>query len=486
MLSHCANLARNDLFFLLRYGMRREDAERQWVLDRCREVQEQPNGCLDLWSREHYKSSVITIALTLQNILNNPDLTVGIFSHTRPIAKAFLRQIKQELETNEILKSWFPETLYSDPRNQSPKWSEDEGIVVKRTGNPKEATVEAWGIIDGQPTSKHFDILVYDDVVTEKSVTTPEMVKKTTDAWELSLNLGKEGGHRRIIGTRYHDSDTYGTILERQVARPRIYPCTQDGTATGAPVLFSKEYIEDKRRAMTPYNFSTQMLLDPMPDASAYFAKDLWQTYRLGEAPQGIRYMASDWAITHGAGDYTVIGVGVVDHNDDLYLTDWWRGQEAPDKSVEQAVRMMKKHRPRDHIAENTVIERSVAPLLRRVMRSEGYLSTAEQYISAAGKKDEKAQSIRGRMANGKVFLPTDAPWYNDLVAEMLRFPYGSHDDQVDVLSLFGRRLDEMVKGKPLPKPPEPLRGKTWNDIERESRLRSAGIIPASGYAGGI
>jgi len=89
-------------------------------------------------------------------------------------------------------------------------------------------------------------------------------------------------------------------------------------------------------------------------------------------------------------------------------------------------------------------------------------------------------------MANGKVFLPTDAPWYNDLVAEMLRFPYGSHDDQVDVLSLFGRRLDEMVKGKPLPKPPEPLRGKTWNDIERESRLRSAGIIPASGYAGGI
>jgi hypothetical protein len=35
--------------------------------------------------------------------------------------------------------------LWADPVKESPKWSEDEGIVVKRKGNPKEATVEAWG-----------------------------------------------------------------------------------------------------------------------------------------------------------------------------------------------------------------------------------------------------------------------------------------------------------------------------------------------------
>ena len=43
--------------------------------------------------------------------------------------------------------------------------------------------------MDGQPTSKHYRRMVYDDVVTRESVTTPEMIKKTTEAWELFRNL---------------------------------------------------------------------------------------------------------------------------------------------------------------------------------------------------------------------------------------------------------------------------------------------------------
>jgi hypothetical protein len=81
-------------------------------------------------------------------------------------------------------------------------WSEDKGITVKRKSNPKESTIEAHGLVGGQPTSKHFSLLVYDDVVTLESVTSPEMIQKTTDAWAISLNLGAHGGKRRYIGTR--------------------------------------------------------------------------------------------------------------------------------------------------------------------------------------------------------------------------------------------------------------------------------------------
>src|SRR5688572_16437972 len=100
-------LVRNDLFFLLVVVLGRRDANNPWAFARCREVQAAPNGFLDLWAREHYKSTIITFALTIQEILRNPETTIGIFSHTRPIAKAFLRQIMREFETNELLKGWF-------------------------------------------------------------------------------------------------------------------------------------------------------------------------------------------------------------------------------------------------------------------------------------------------------------------------------------------------------------------------------------------
>jgi len=261
-----AAIGRKDLFFLLTHLLNRKDVDRDWLFDRCVEVQRSPDGHLDLWAREHYKSTIITYGLSIQDILNNPDVTVGIFSHTRPIAKGFLRQIKRELEDNEVLKQLYPEILYTTPRKDSPKWSEDDGLIVRRKSNPKEATVEAHGLVDGQPTSKHFSVLVYDDVVTRESVTTPDMIRKTTDAWALSLNLASDGGKKRYIGTRYHYNDTYKTIMDRKAAKTRIYPATKNGKVDGQPVLIGKDVLVDKRREMGPYVFGCQMLQDPKAD----------------------------------------------------------------------------------------------------------------------------------------------------------------------------------------------------------------------------
>jgi hypothetical protein len=249
-------LAQSDLFFLLAYVLGRPDVNRDWVFERCREVQAAPNGYLDLWGREHFKSSVITFGLTIQDILNDPEITVGIFSYSRPIAKAFLRQIKVEFETNEMLRALFPDILWANPHRDAPKFSEDDGIIVRRKGNPKESTVEAWGLVDSTPVSKHFKLLVYDDVVTGESVSTPEMIAKVTTAWERSLALSTEGGAVRYIGTKWHYADTYREILARGAAIERRHPATVDGTAGGEPVLFSKERLAETRQRMGPYTFA--------------------------------------------------------------------------------------------------------------------------------------------------------------------------------------------------------------------------------------
>jgi len=292
-------LARNDLFYLMVAVCGRKDVNRDWLFDRCREVEAAPNGFLDLWAREHFKSSIITFGMNLQDILashgedpepryNGQEVTIGIFSHTRPIAKAFLRQIKNECEQNQTLKDLFPDVVWAYPKSESPKWSEDEGLVFKRKGNPKEATIEAWGLVDAQPTSKHFQVLCYDDIVTKESVTS-EMIKKTTEAWELSTNLGTEGGVSRYAGTRYAAFDTYYTMMERGVPS-RVHACTSDGSEDWSKsVLMKPETLAEKRRKQGVYTFGAQMLLDPTADKTQGFRKE-WLKYWPCESFAGLNF----------------------------------------------------------------------------------------------------------------------------------------------------------------------------------------------------
>jgi excisionase family DNA binding protein len=44
--------------------------------------------------------------------------------------------------------------------------------------------------------------------------------------------------------------------------------------------------------------------------------------------------------------------------------------------------------------------------------------------------------------------VPTSEPWYPALRAELLSFPAGRHDDQVDALGLVGQLMDKMVDGR--------------------------------------
>jgi hypothetical protein len=219
-----------------------------------------------------HNSTIITFAGCIQEILRDPEITIGIFSHTKPIAKAFLIQIKNEFEGNEELRETYPEIFWENPQKQSPAWSEDKGITVRRKSNPKESTIEAHGLVDGQPTSKHFRLLVYDDVVTRESVGTPEQIKKTTESWELSDNLGAGDMRRKWhIGTRYSYADTYEEIMKRKAVIPRVHPATKDGSIDGEPVLLSKEAWLKRVQDQGEATIACQMLQNPLAGTQRMF-----------------------------------------------------------------------------------------------------------------------------------------------------------------------------------------------------------------------
>lgn len=434
-------LALGDVFFLLVYVCGRKDVDRDWLFDRCVEVQANPDGYLDLWARAHYKSTIITFGLTIQSLLKNPDLTIGIFSCTRPIAKAFLRQIKREFESNVKLKELFPEVLYANPSKESPKWSEDDGIVVRRTGNPKEASIEAWGLVDGQPTSKHFGLMVYDDVVTRESVTTPDMIGKVTDAWELSLNLASENGIKRYIGTRYHYNDTYQTVMERGAAISRIYPAEVNGKS----VFLPNEKLQEMKTAMGSYTYACQLLLNPKQDSVMGF-KDTDIRYWAAQHYQGLNlYLIVDPANEKKKdSDYTVmmlIGTGADRY---YYVVNIIRDRLSLTERSNRLFAWHRQYRPIEVYYEKYGMQADIAAFEDRMERDNYRFDIVP--VGGNTAKTDRIMGLTPLFENHRIWLPDSCPATNyegvteDLTRVFLNdefkaFPFAPHDDMLDCLA---------------------------------------------------
>ena len=321
-----ALLGCNDRFFLLIALLGRRDVLHPWLFNRCREVEREPDGHLDLWARGHGKSSIITFAGNIQDILCDPEIKIAIFSVTKPIAQAFLGQIKEEFENNDHLKEVYPDVLYQNPRGigadgKPSKWGLTRGITVKRNGNPKEATVEAHGLLDGQPTSRHYDKLCFDDVVTQDYLS-DEQIKKTTLRFEMADNLGTHLGVRKqVAGTFYHFNDTYVQMRDRGSFKARIHPATDNGRLDGAPVLLSPEDWERKKRDQRS-TISAQMLLNPTASNEATFDPECFQGYDVIPNVLNVYILVDPSKDKGQRSDRTAIAVIGIDQGGNKYLLD--------------------------------------------------------------------------------------------------------------------------------------------------------------------
>jgi hypothetical protein len=306
-----AYLGAVDRFYLLTVILHRVDVLHTWLYDRCREVELKPDYCLDLWAREHYKSTIITYAGAIQEIITDPEITIGIFGHTKDISSKFCTQIKNEFEGNNDFRSLYPDICWLKPASEAPVWSES-AFTVRRKGNPKEATVEAHGVVKGQPTSRHFMLRIYDDLVTLESVNTAEQVKKTTDAWELSDNLGAGEGRFWMIGTRYSFGDTYGDIMERGIVQARLYPATANGKIDGTPVFMSAEVWAKKRRTQRS-TLAAQLLQNPLSGKEQTFRPEWMKPWFIRPSMMNVYIMGDPSHGKTAKSDRTaiaIIGIG--------------------------------------------------------------------------------------------------------------------------------------------------------------------------------
>jgi hypothetical protein len=271
-----AELIRTDLFFIAYFVANWDDGKssgnKPFIVEKCRIIEDGPEtGTVDIWSREHGKSTCITISRTVKRIVNDPECTTAIFSYKAGAAAAFLDSIRKILEL-PIMKWAFPDICW-DNTNDATSWSLQGGIRVKRKNTVRrEHTVQAFGLVEGMPTGGHWDHLIFDDVETDDMAQNPDQLELCFEKLQMAYNLGREGGTACIIGTFYSH---HGVLTRLQAMKDisgdlmylvRIYPGTDDGTINGKPVFFSQEYLNGKK---TRPGFSTQILCNPTPAHSA-------------------------------------------------------------------------------------------------------------------------------------------------------------------------------------------------------------------------
>lgn len=446
-------LALNDVFYLLVRLCDRKDMIHPWIYDRCREVQKGPNDHLDLWARDHYKSTIITFGMTMQDILANPEVNICILSHKADQAEAFLVQIQREFTLNGTLKSLFPEVLYSNPETQAPLWSAG-GLVVKRKSNSPAPTVLASGLVDGMPTGMHFSHLVYDDIVTPKSVTNPEQIKKTTEMYRLSDNLGSgDRTIKRLIGTRYNLHDTYSVILDDGSITGRIHPATSDGTTdTSKSVLLPPHALEKKRRTQGPYVFSAQMLLNPAADTIAGF-DEKWPLYWPAVHFKNLNRIilvdpSSGKARKVGnvvKNDYTCMIVVGRGRDDNRYIIDIIRDRLTLTGRKNMLFSLVDAYQVKDVFYEETGYAADVEYILEK-QTEENYRFNITALSVSGLKKSDRIRSLVPRFESGQIYLPeriirTD---YEGKAFDVIKvfleeeykiFPNLSHDDMLDTMS---------------------------------------------------
>jgi predicted phage terminase large subunit-like protein len=297
----------------------------------------------------------------------------------------------------------------------------------------------------------------------------------------------KPQAKRVVIMTRFNEFDLLGRIRERDERlgikwRRVVLPMVAgDGDLLGRkvgerlwPEWFTDAQIIEARS--DPLKWAALYQQEPSPETGDYFKAEWFRPYHVAPPLETLRiYGASDYAVTANAGDWTVHVVVGIDPEGRMYLLDLWRGQKQGDVWIEAFCDMVKLWKPLGWAEETGQIKSAIGPFLERRMREREAFVVREQF-TPRNDKAIRARSIQARMSLQGLYVPTALAWYPDFRSELLSFPVGKHDDQVDALGLIGQLLDRMLVGRPkviptdipqpgagqvmLPGPPEPSSGK--------------------------
>lgn len=405
----------------------------------------------------HGKSELASKRFPAWYLGRNPDKQIIAASYNSELSTDFGREVRNIVGSPEYSKL-FNVTLAADSQ-AADRWHTNIGGAYVSAG------------VGTAITGRGANILLIDDPFKDRQEADSETTRDRVWAWYTSTAYTRlmPGGSIVLIQTRWHEDDLAGRLLYAQGRGGDKWQVLSLSALTNNQPLWPEWYgidaLERIRAVIGPRDWGSLYQQEPLPEGGQYFMRDWFRYY--DEQPKHLRiFCASDYAVSAAENDYTVHLVAGVDEHEDLYLLDIWREQATSDVWVEKALDLASTWKPIQWAEENGQIIKGVGPFMDRRQRERKVWFYREQYTSSVDKAI-RARSIQARMSMGKVYLPRNAPWLSDFERELLSFPAGKHDDQVDAFSLLGRMLANMSAAQ-VPKAMEPARfplDRTFNEL---------------------
>ena len=240
-------------------------------------------GMVLAW-RGSAKTTYCNVATCLTEMVRDSNIRICLASNGVDQSKKILREIKAHLDTNERFIEIFGD-LFTDAK----VWTETEITINTRTSFAGEPTVYCTGMGTALP-SRHFDLIIVDDLVTKDNSQTDGQRKKTNDYFYQTLYPTLESPYGRlwVLGTRWHAEDLYGWFGENDyIDSTLIIPVLDEETDESRwPEKYPTARMHKIRKANLDA-FTLQYMLTANDGASGgIFTTEHFRSYR--DLPSGV------------------------------------------------------------------------------------------------------------------------------------------------------------------------------------------------------